>query len=240
MSTNLAEISAVEQSESKKAYNLVGQRIGRKGKETRERILSAALRIIESSDDAPITLSGVAREVSVGMTTLYLYFPDLGDLILAVLKRVMDSEDAAYMGLVKKRWPDESLRECCSEFLKAHLRFWRDHARILHMRNSYADAGDARFLGYRNQAAVPLVEQLILQMDGQLHAQKNPISDYVAPLILTWFERVATVVTNPIFHTSARSSGVTNEADYVDHLIETESEMISLIIRHQRDIRKSR
>ncbi|GLR67431.1 hypothetical protein GCM10010909_21120 [Acidocella aquatica] len=233
----MAQVSALKRAESEKAYNLVGQRIGRKGQATREKILSAALRIIESSDDAPITLSGVARDVSVGMTTLYLYFPDLGDLVLAVLNRVMDAADSAFTDQLRKRWPDQSLRESCSKFLHAHFAFWRAHARILHMRNSYADAGDVRFLKYRGQVSTPLINFLIFQMDGQPQSHVTP-NGYIATLLLTWFERIATVVTNPTFHTAARNSGVTDEPDYIDHLIETEADLIALIVRHQRDINK--
>jgi AcrR family transcriptional regulator len=237
MTANLAEASVVTQVAAEKPYNLSGQRIGRKGQATREKILSAALRIIESSDDAPITLSGVAREVSVGMTTLYLYFPDLGDLILAVLTRVMESADAAFMDRLKKRWPDGSLRECCAEFLHAHFEFWRAHVRILHMRNSYADAGDVRFLMYRSEFSSPIIAALVRQMDGQPKSYDAP-NDYVATVLLTWFERVATVVTNPTFHTAVQSSGVTDEPDYIEHLINTEADLIALIVRHQRDMNR--
>ena len=57
--------------------NLAGQRLGRKGQETRERVLSAALRLFDDAHGPPVTLTGVAREASMRLSNLYLYFPDM-------------------------------------------------------------------------------------------------------------------------------------------------------------------
>ncbi|MFD2136315.1 hypothetical protein ACFSLT_16405 [Novosphingobium resinovorum] len=42
------------------SHNLNGQRLGRKGRVTRERILAAAIELIEDSEE-PVTLARVAR-----------------------------------------------------------------------------------------------------------------------------------------------------------------------------------
>src|SRR3546814_11955977 len=55
------------------SHNLNGQKLGRKGRITRERILAAAIELIDSPEEA-VTLSAVARRASLGMTTLYNYF----------------------------------------------------------------------------------------------------------------------------------------------------------------------
>ena len=140
------------------SHNLHGQRLGRKGYETRERILATAELMIESSRDSQITLSAIAREASVGLATFYLYFPDLGELILAVLGRVMDSSGAAYKDQLRTRWPEESLAACCKEFLHAHHRFWVRHSQLLQLRNGYADRGDLRFVDYQRSVYKPLIE----------------------------------------------------------------------------------
>jgi AcrR family transcriptional regulator len=223
----------------KEGYNLLGQRLGRKGQETRERILVTALRLIETSQDAPVTLSGVAREASVGMTTLYLYFPNLGDLVLAVLTRVMDCADSAFVDRLRVRWPDDSLLASSQGFLRAHYQFWRRHSRLLHFRNSYEDAGDARFLQYRNRVSRPLIELLAQQMDGPVALMNAPGTN-CATVLVTGFERLATITTNPIFHTNLRDNGVTEVATYIDDLLNAEAELMALGIRHHRDIARSR
>jgi AcrR family transcriptional regulator len=214
-------------------HNLQGQRLGRKGQATREGILNAALRIIEAPGDVPLTMSGVAREVAVTMTTLYIYFPDLGELVLAVLDRVMHDADAAYLDRLRKKWPDETLGEHCLEFLRGHLVFWRQHARILQMRNGYADTGDVRFLNYRNRVTTPVIELLVRQMDARMDSV-DMAEVHLATVLVIGFERMATVTTNPVFHVAARAQGVQDRAAYIDRLIETEADMMAVMIRRQR------
>ncbi len=221
------------------SHNLLGQRLGRKGQETKERILVTALRLIEGSQDMPVTLTAVAREASVGMTTLYLYFPDLGDLILAVLSRVMDCAEQAFVDRLRTRWPDAALLASAQGFLHAHYQFWRRHSRILHLRNSFEDAGDARFLHYRNGVSRPLIELLIKQMDGLPEPMNAPWANS-ATVLLTGFERLATITTNPIFHTNLRDIGVVAVQAYIDDLLNAEAELIALAIRHHRDNARSR
>jgi AcrR family transcriptional regulator len=219
------------------SHNLVGQRLGRKGMETRERIVRAALCLLEGPHETPITLTSVAREASVGMTTLYLYFPDLGDLVLAALMRVMDSAESAYLDRLRIRWSDRRLKASCLDFLRAHLRFWRDHARILHMRNSYADASDVRFLEYRNTASKPLLALLIKQMDS---VTGDPVCGHFATVLVTGLERLAAVVTNANWFITARDFDVIDNAAYIDALLQAEAEVMALAIgRKRRDRRRN-
>lgn len=217
------------------SHNLLGQRLGRKGQETRERILNAALRLLESGEDAPLTLTGVAREAEVGMTNLYLYFPDIGDLALAALSRVMESADAEFLDQIKTRWPDESLGQCCLAFVRAHYRFWRRHARILHLRNSFADANDVRFVEYRNRSTQPLRDLLLMQMGGHASRPRDARKN-LAIVLLIGFERVATVLTNANFRITAKDYAEGDEADYIEQLIAAEAALMSLAIRQQREV----
>jgi AcrR family transcriptional regulator len=223
------------------SHNLLGQRLGRKGQETRERILQAALQLFDRPQDTQLTLSAVARTASVGMTTLYLYFPDLGDLVLAALTRVMDSADDAYLDRLRTRWPDDRLEECCLDFLRAHYRFWCDHARILHMRNSFADADDVRFVEYRDRESYPLIGMLVRQMDGDPRAgvvgdpnSREQRAVLLATVLLSGFERLATVINSNYFHHSVQGVGVKDEAGHVDRMLCAEARLIMLGIRDMR------
>src|ERR1700740_1577328 len=118
--------------------NLYGQRLGRKGRDTRDRIVTAADSLLARPEPVQITLSAVAREASLGMTTLYLYFSDLTELLLAVLEPVMITAEEAYLSRIRTRWDDERLGEECYEFMLAYHDFWARHTRILHLRNALA------------------------------------------------------------------------------------------------------
>jgi AcrR family transcriptional regulator len=215
------------------SHNQIGQKLGRKGQETRERILSAMLRLLADQDGPPVTLTSVAKEASVRLTNLYLYFPDVGDLLLAALSRVMATAEAGFVEKLRERWPDEALYDACLAFLKAHYEFWKKNARTLHMRNAMADANDQRILEYRNLATRPLIDLLAAQMDcppGQQHES----CAHVATVMLTGLERVATVLTNPQLAFMIGKEEGADRGEYVQGLIEAQAEVMVHAIAHRR------
>lgn len=217
------------------SHNQIGQKLGRKGQETRERILCAMLRLLDDPDGPPVTLTSVAREASVRLTNLYLYFPDMGELLLVALGRVMDTAEAAYLEMLRQRWPDGQLHEACLRFLRAHLEFWKRNARILHMRNAMADASDLRIVHYRNTATLPLIDLLAAQMDGS-SGKGDEACFRVATVLLTGLERLATVVTNPHFAIMVGQQDNLDQGTHVDGLIEAEAEVMSLAIAYRRSL----
>jgi AcrR family transcriptional regulator len=88
------------------SHNLNGQRLGRKGRDTRDRIIAAAQILIADRYAPPLTLSAVAREASLGMTSLYNYFGDLTELLLALLEPVVVEAETAYISKLRARWSD--------------------------------------------------------------------------------------------------------------------------------------
>ena len=215
------------------SHNVLGQRLGRKGQETRERILTAFERLLTGPAKAPITLSAVAREASTGMSTLYLYFPDHGALVLAGLLRLAESARSSFVETVRLRWADEALPDKCLEFARQYFQFWSEHARLLHMRNSLADANDPRFLEARHQTTMPMIDMLIRQMDANPEADE--FASYFSMVVLTGVERICTVVTNPYFPFRHRD-GLPPIPDHVEKLIRAEARLIEVAIRHQREV----
>jgi AcrR family transcriptional regulator len=212
------------------SHNLAGQRLGRKGQETRERIIAAALRLFEDPDGPPVTMSSVAREASVRLTNLYLYFPDFSELLLAALERVMATADAAFMDMLRAHWPDDRLGECALEFIRAHHAFWKRHARILHMRNTVADT-DPRVAVYRQQATLPLIQSIVRQMEGKDYDYGG--GNRMASVVLTGIERVATVATNPVYHLTSQEGGLDPSLN-VEQSLRAEARLVELAVRDQR------
>lgn len=218
-------------------HNLVGQRLGRKGQETRERVLNAMLALLEDPDGPPVTLTAVAKEASVGMTTLYLYFPAMGDLLLAALRCVMGSAGEGFMALVRDPWSEETLAQDCLAFHRAHHRFWKRHARLLRMRNSFADDCDLSVLSYRSEATRPLLDALTRQM-GCDPADGDTACAHLATVVLTGLERVATVVTTPHFHITSAAHGTSAEEIYIENLIAAQARLTEIAIRDQRRVNR--
>lgn len=177
------------------SHNLLGQRLGKKGRDTRERILAATDRLLADPRSMPISLSAVAREASLGMTTLYLYFSDLTELLLAALEPIMASGEQAYVAHMRTRWPDDALGGHCATFVTAFHAFWEKHSRILHLRNSYAANLDKRMVRHRIASAQPMISLLIRQMDGDPDDYQSPASG-MATVLLTGVERMVTVATD--------------------------------------------
>lgn len=220
------------------SHNLVGQKLGRKGAKTRERVVEAMLRLLDDPQGPPVTLSSVAREAAVGVTSLYLYFPDLGDLLLAALRRVEETAEAAFIHLLREYWPDKVLDERCLAFHAAYMRFWRRHARLLHMRNKFADAFDVRVLEWRQNRAMPIIDMLVRQMEGPATRTDNPCFR-MAVVVVTGMERMASVVTNPHFSLTADSLVEGNVHLYADKLMLAEAELVALAVRDQRRRRRT-
>jgi AcrR family transcriptional regulator len=142
-----------------------------------------------------MTLSAVAREASLGMTTLYLYFTDLTELLLAVLEPVMATAEEAYLQAIRDRWPDDTLGEHCQVFLLSYHAFWLRHTRVLHLRNAMADQHDVRMLAHRVASATTLIGLVVEQMDASPDDAGSAPYD-MATVLMSGIERVVTMATN--------------------------------------------
>jgi AcrR family transcriptional regulator len=212
------------------SHNLLGQRLGRKGRGTRERILAAADRLLADPQDTPLSLSAVAREASLAMTTLYLYFADFTELLLAVLDPIMASAEHSYIGRMRERWPNEALPDCCFGFMTDVHAFWQRHSRALHLRNTYS-AGDPRMIRHRVASARPVINLMIFQMDGEPGASGTLLSA-TATVLVTGLERVVTVNTDAEF-----VNVVDQPKPNVGNALRAQARLLELAIRDQRSQR---
>jgi AcrR family transcriptional regulator len=211
------------------SHNLNGQRLGRKGQATRERILAATNELLAGPADVQITLSAVARNAGLGMTSLYLYFNDLTELLLAVLEPVMATTEERYVSLLRDHWPEEELGARALAFVTAYHGFWVQHSRLLHLRNNMADQRDEGMLLHRVRSAQPLMRLFVEQMDGNLEDPGSPVFS-MATALMTGLERVVTVTTDTtlqdLLHARFSSSH--------RHLLHAEARLLELGIRDTR------
>lgn len=177
------------------SHNLNGQRLGRKGRDTRERILLAAAQILAGPEEMPISMTSVARQASLGMTSLYNYFKDLTELLLAVLDPVMASAQDQYLALLDEYWPDDELGERCHAFVLAYHSFWARNSRLLHLRNAMADQFDARMVAHRIASTQPVIKRLLLQMAGD-DSQARREAESTAAMVMIGVERSITIATD--------------------------------------------
>lgn len=211
------------------SHNLNGQRLGRKGRDTRDRIIAVATELLsEPSDDGLLTLSEVARRAELRMGTLYLYFADLTELMLAVLEPVMATAEDSYVHLLRDPWPDEVLGERTLNFVGAYHGFWLKHSRILHLRITMADRGDERMLEHRVRSALPVMRLIASQMGTQPTPFGNRVTA-MATALMTGLDRVVTVWTDAKVPLAVDAPG-----NPLDLVLQAEARLFELAIRDQR------
>ncbi|MDP3676696.1 MAG: TetR/AcrR family transcriptional regulator [Novosphingobium sp.] len=212
------------------SYNLNGQRLGRKGRDTRARIIAVAQEIIADSPEAMITLSEVARRANLRMASLYVYFADLTELILALLEPVMETAEQDYVRIVRETWDDEELGLKAREFVDAFYAFWVRHSRLLHLRYHMSERSDRRLMEHRVRSAQPVMRLLVAQMGGDPAGPPSRLTG-MATVLMTGLERVVTVTTDDWIPTL--SAGPTNPHHV---LLEAEARLIELGIRDYRKL----
>jgi len=212
-------------------HNLNGQRFGRKGRETRERIIHAAIQLLEERRTEPFSLSAVAREASLGMSSLYNYFNDAHELMIAVLEPVMATAADSYMQVIRNYWPDEDVHQKCMEFWLKYLDFWHEHAPVLHLRNQMSDAGDERMLRHRFEAVYPLIESLQMQLGLNDLLKPDEQIRSIGAVLITGLERTVTVRTMPNYLAMVAHGRASREYD----LGGASAHLIALAIRDSRE-----
>jgi AcrR family transcriptional regulator len=212
------------------SHNLNGQRLGRKGKGTRERILTACAGLLADPEETPISMSAVARRAELGMTSLYNYFADLTELLLAMLEPVMATAEEGFLAILREPWPDEELDARCHAFLGAYFNFWSQHSRLLHLRNAMADSRDERMLIHRVHSTQPLIGLFVTQMGGEGEDMASPLRG-MATVLMTGVERTVTVATDPgltgLFGPDHRHD--------LNHYLQPEARLMELAIRDTRE-----
>lgn len=174
--------------------NLQGQKLGKKGRITRERIVVAARELIEDPD-CEFSLSAVARHTGLRMSSIYTYFSDLPDLFLAVLEPVAEEAEEAYLHLLRTRWDDDAIDARSTELVGAFHDYWERHSRLLHLRNRLADQHEIRVLLQRIAMARVIVRLLGWQMGGDPETVTGSPYD-LASVLYTGLERVVTIATD--------------------------------------------
>jgi AcrR family transcriptional regulator len=221
---------AVARASESVSHNLNGQRLGRKGRETRERIVRAAVEALNEDGEEPFTLSAVARQASLGMSSLYNYFTDLSELMAAVLEPVMALASETYLALLANHWPDAEITERCDEFWDCYAQFWSRNAAVLHQRNRMSDAGDERMLACRVEAGQPLMDGIARQL-GTTDRRPRREELAMASVLATMMERTVTVQSQSNYrkYTSATLGRRTSELGAAG------SRLLALAVRDWRE-----
>ncbi|GIX30586.1 MAG: hypothetical protein KatS3mg124_1058 [Porticoccaceae bacterium] len=148
--------------------NLHGQKMGRKGRATRKRIMDVTLSMLEHRSYKDLTVSEVAAEAGVSSSTFYVYFKDIEDVLFACVQEAALDLDPLW-AILKEEWTAENAAHQVRRFVETYNELWDKHRVELRVRNLEADQGNLRFLNIRVETTRDLLQAL-----GKKFAQLNP------------------------------------------------------------------
>src|SRR3546814_12148926 len=89
--------------EAMSILNKHGQAIGRKGAESRRRLLDATRTLIATEPAHKLTASAIARTAKLASQTFYLYFNDIDEILLALSQEAAEDMDEVFAEL-NRHW----------------------------------------------------------------------------------------------------------------------------------------
>ncbi len=173
-------------------YNLLGQKLGPKGRQVRDRLLAAARGLMASQPMSAPTLTAVTAAADVRLTSVYRYYADAGALYIAAMEPLR-AQMAPLIALLKQRWRKGAEYAEALRFAEQHFSYWRDRRGALFLRNSLAEGGDVRFIALRTEWAFPLYRALAEKL-AAAHGRAVGEDDMaIAGVVLSGMERTATL-----------------------------------------------
>jgi len=186
----------------KRAQNLLGQTIGRKGAETRERLIKATVELLEKRSIRDVSVADIASLAGTSTSAFYVYFSDVSAAALAAAECV-EQITPQIEALLLDSWTRDTAQERAIELVDAYVNFAGKHHAILRVRNLAADEGDKRFDEVRRQSIARIHELLTARIE---HAHNGLDPSAGASAILALMERIAAVARVPLPRRVSRKS----------------------------------
>jgi AcrR family transcriptional regulator len=197
---------------------LDGRSLGKRGALTRQRLLDATAKLLETHGVRDLRVVDIAREVGTSPATFYQYFRDVEEAVLALAEGV--AEDLTPVAEALSRpWSGDDGIHAARMMVKAFMDLWDRHRAVVRTRNLAAQEGDPRFRDVRNASLRPLTLALAdrvrdSQRSGAVGAEISPVAAAAAMVAMT--ERMAA------FHREVEELGMSR-----DELVETTAQIIA-------------
>ncbi len=185
---------------------LDGRSLGRRGTETRARLLDATAQLLEDKGLRELRVVDIARAVDLSPATFYQYFADVEDAVLA-LSIAVGEESSSLAGLLAEDWNGPEGLGIARRLVEDFITNWDKHRCVLRTRNLAAQEGDDRFRAVRNDSLRPLTEGIGAKVLARSNSGLSPYAAGAA--MVSMLERMAA------FHADLAAYG-TSRADVVE------------------------
>lgn len=163
--------------------NLLGQKMGRKGRDTRQRVMDAALELLKTSSYKDLSVSEIASEAELSNATFYVYFKDVEEVLYACVEAAALDLGELH-AILDAEWDAGNVREQVRKFVEIYNVLWEKYRVELRVRNLEADQGNLRFLNLRIETTKSMLQKLgnkITKLNPKLeHPQQIAVAIHAA------------------------------------------------------------
>ena len=142
-----------------RAVSTDGRELGRRGAQTRRRILDATTDLLETHGIRDLRVVDIARAVGSSPATFYQYFRDVEDAVVALAQEVGD-ELEPLAALLDPPWDGAGGLDNARALVDGFVDYWDRHRAVLRTRNLAAQEGDERFREVRHRTLRPFMVSL--------------------------------------------------------------------------------
>jgi AcrR family transcriptional regulator len=186
----------------KRLQNLYGQSMGRKGTQTRERLIRATAELLERRPLRDVNVSDIATLAGTSGSSFYIYFSDVSEAALAAADGI-EQITPGIQTMLEQPWTKSEAQERAAALVDAYVNFSSQHHAVLRIRNLAADEGDKRFEEVRHRAVVRIHELL----EARIAAAGNTLDPSAgASAVLALMERIAVIARLPLRRHHSRKS----------------------------------
>lgn len=167
---------------------------GRRGRETRQRLLQTTADMLASGSYRDLAVVDIAREAGVSPATFYQYFNDVESAIFFIADFIADDGNRRLTELVENVDLEGDAFPGSVELAQGFLQLWREYAFILRVLDLGSAESDGRFRDRRTQllagpttAFRTAIEKQ--QADGRVSASVDPAA--TAGVLIAMLSHVA-------------------------------------------------
>ncbi|API59902.1 hypothetical protein BSL82_11760 [Tardibacter chloracetimidivorans] len=147
------------QDEYSTEFNKHGQKLGEKGRRTREALTNAARQLLRESSPLDLSAVAISRQAEVSSASFYMYFNSVRDMLYQ-MNEAISEEIAELVPFLTRKWDDEDPAADALKFVKKFQEIWSQHREVLMFRNMEADLGNPQFDKLWRATLRPLVARI--------------------------------------------------------------------------------
>jgi len=154
--------------------NKHGQALGRKGVETRLRLMDAARKLLVEHSPMELTAVSIAKEAGTSSPTFYIYFEDVREIMLALSEQA-SADLVEVHHVLEEDWDPELFDlQQAEKVVNTFNSVWDRHRNILRFRNLEADRGDQRFLDQRIRSSIRVIDRFVDRIMAAYPREQRP------------------------------------------------------------------